>query len=155
MKDIAFTDESHFCLQPHDSRIRVWRHHGEKLLNCCVMHHHTDPASGIMRLLLAILQQDNSRLHVARDVQEFFIHQIEQHPCLLVLPIYRQSKTCGSCFHSDWTGIHHPLLHEINLTIYVSHIGAAVPQGCIQSFFDSLLRCMAVVKAKNGGYTNY
>ncbi|GFW93434.1 transposable element Tc3 transposase [Trichonephila clavipes] len=24
--DIVFTDEYHFSLQPHDGRIRVWRH---------------------------------------------------------------------------------------------------------------------------------
>ncbi|GFX29452.1 transposable element Tc1 transposase [Trichonephila clavipes] len=30
--DIVFTDESHFCLQHHDERIRFWRHHGERQL---------------------------------------------------------------------------------------------------------------------------
>ncbi|GFS76925.1 transposable element Tcb1 transposase [Trichonephila clavipes] len=45
--DIVFTDESRFCLQHHDSRIRVWRHRSERLLNCCVMHHHTGSAPGI------------------------------------------------------------------------------------------------------------
>ncbi|GFT98703.1 transposable element Tcb1 transposase [Trichonephila clavipes] len=39
---------SHFCLQHYDGRIRVWRHRGEKLLNCSVMHRHTGPAPGIM-----------------------------------------------------------------------------------------------------------
>lgn len=46
--DIVFTDESRFCLQHHDGRIRVWRHRGERLLNCCLMHRHTGPAPGIM-----------------------------------------------------------------------------------------------------------
>ncbi|GFX08118.1 transposable element Tcb1 transposase [Trichonephila clavipes] len=45
---IVFTYESHSCLQHHDGRIRVWRHCGERLLNCFVMHRHTGPASGIM-----------------------------------------------------------------------------------------------------------
>ncbi|GFX28570.1 uncharacterized protein TNCV_1153781 [Trichonephila clavipes] len=36
--DIGFTDEFHFFLQHHDGRIRVWRHRGERLPNCCVMH---------------------------------------------------------------------------------------------------------------------
>ncbi|GFX81238.1 transposable element Tcb1 transposase [Trichonephila clavipes] len=35
-------------LQHHDSRIRVWRHRGERMLNSCVMYRHTDPAPGIM-----------------------------------------------------------------------------------------------------------
>ncbi|GFW86976.1 transposable element Tcb1 transposase [Trichonephila clavipes] len=42
----VFTDKSRFCLQHHDGRIRVWRHRGDRLLNCCVMHH-TGPALGI------------------------------------------------------------------------------------------------------------
>ncbi|UYV70845.1 Transposase [Cordylochernes scorpioides] len=45
---IVFTDESRFCLQHHDGRIRVWRHRGERKLNSCVMHRHTGPALGIM-----------------------------------------------------------------------------------------------------------
>ncbi|GFU66471.1 transposable element Tcb1 transposase [Trichonephila clavipes] len=46
--DIVFTDESPFCLQHHNERIQVWRHRGERLLDHCVMHRHTGPASGIM-----------------------------------------------------------------------------------------------------------
>ncbi|KFM66508.1 Transposable element Tcb1 transposase, partial [Stegodyphus mimosarum] len=46
--EIVFTDESRFCLQHHDGRIRVWRHRGERMLNSCVMHHPTGPAPGIM-----------------------------------------------------------------------------------------------------------
>ncbi|GFU75045.1 transposable element Tcb1 transposase [Trichonephila clavipes] len=30
------------------SRIRVWRHLGDRLLNCWVMNHHSGPAPGIM-----------------------------------------------------------------------------------------------------------
>ncbi|GFX48917.1 transposable element Tcb1 transposase [Trichonephila clavipes] len=46
--EVVFTDESRICLQHHDSRIRVWRHRGERILNSCVMHHHTGHASGII-----------------------------------------------------------------------------------------------------------
>ncbi|GFX31620.1 transposable element Tcb1 transposase [Trichonephila clavipes] len=46
--EVVFTDESRICLQHHDGRIRVWRHRGERLLNSCVMHHHTGLAPGIM-----------------------------------------------------------------------------------------------------------
>ncbi|KFM71700.1 hypothetical protein X975_10599, partial [Stegodyphus mimosarum] len=46
--EIAFTDESRFCLQHHDGRIRVWRHRGEIMLNSCVMHRHIGPAPGIL-----------------------------------------------------------------------------------------------------------
>ncbi|GFW77742.1 transposable element Tcb1 transposase [Trichonephila clavipes] len=46
--EVVFTDESRICLQHHDGWIRVWRHHGERMLNSCVMHRHTVPATGIM-----------------------------------------------------------------------------------------------------------
>ncbi|GFT48360.1 transposable element Tcb1 transposase [Trichonephila clavipes] len=46
--EIVFTDQSRICLQHHDCRIRVWGHRGERILNSCVMHHHTGPAPSIM-----------------------------------------------------------------------------------------------------------
>ncbi|GFV62787.1 transposable element Tcb1 transposase [Trichonephila clavipes] len=45
---VVFTDESRICLQHHNGRIRVWRHHGERMLNSCVMHLHTGSAPGNM-----------------------------------------------------------------------------------------------------------
>ncbi|GFW04810.1 transposable element Tcb1 transposase [Trichonephila clavipes] len=48
LNEVVFTDDSRICLQHHDGRIRVWRHRREGILNSCVMHHHTDPAPGIM-----------------------------------------------------------------------------------------------------------
>ncbi|GFU64649.1 transposable element Tcb1 transposase [Trichonephila clavipes] len=46
--EVVFTDESPICLHHHDSRIRIWRHCGERMLNSCVIHRHTGPAPGIM-----------------------------------------------------------------------------------------------------------
>ncbi|GFU10798.1 transposable element Tcb1 transposase [Trichonephila clavipes] len=46
--EAVFIDESRICLQHHDVRIRVWRHRGDRMLNSCVMHHHTGPAPGMM-----------------------------------------------------------------------------------------------------------
>ncbi|GFW96270.1 transposable element Tcb1 transposase [Trichonephila clavipes] len=48
--EVAFTDASRICLQHHVSRIRVWRHCGERMLSSCVMHRHTGPAPSIMVL---------------------------------------------------------------------------------------------------------
>ncbi|GFY00987.1 transposable element Tcb1 transposase [Trichonephila clavipes] len=45
--EVVFTDESRICLQHHNGWIRVWRHHGERILNRCVMHRHTGPAPDI------------------------------------------------------------------------------------------------------------
>ncbi|GFX87779.1 transposable element Tcb1 transposase [Trichonephila clavipes] len=103
--EVVFTDESRICLQHHDGRIRVWRHRGERMLNSCVMHHHTGPAPGIMvwggigyysrTPLVCIAGTLNSQRyisemlepvvltfktwpHVTRIVQRFFVnHQIE------------------------------------------------------------------------------
>ncbi|GFW96231.1 transposable element Tc1 transposase [Trichonephila clavipes] len=44
----VFTDASRICLQHHDGRIRVCRHCGKRMLNSCVMHHHTGPAPSIV-----------------------------------------------------------------------------------------------------------
>ncbi|GFY08451.1 transposable element Tcb1 transposase [Trichonephila clavipes] len=46
--EVVFTDELRLCLQHHDGRIQRWRHRGERMLNCCVMHRHTGPVPGIM-----------------------------------------------------------------------------------------------------------
>ncbi|GFT91364.1 transposable element Tcb1 transposase [Trichonephila clavipes] len=55
--EVVFTDESRICLQHHDGRIRVWRHRGERMLNSCVMHHHTGPApvGAVLDITLALL----------------------------------------------------------------------------------------------------
>ncbi|GFW11903.1 transposable element Tcb1 transposase [Trichonephila clavipes] len=102
--EVVFTGESRFCRQHHDGWIRVWRHRRERMLNSCVMHHHTGPApvhiagtlnsqryiSEVLKpvvlpylqdLVTVIFQQDNARPHVARIVQRFFVnHQIELLP---------------------------------------------------------------------------
>ncbi|GFX50551.1 transposable element Tcb1 transposase [Trichonephila clavipes] len=79
--EVVFTDESRIGLQHNDGRIRVWRHHGERMLNSRVVHHHTGSAPGIMGLATSIFQQDNARPHVARIVQRFFVnHEIELLP---------------------------------------------------------------------------
>ncbi|GFU76642.1 transposable element Tcb1 transposase [Trichonephila clavipes] len=36
--EVVFTDESRIYLQHHDGWIRAKRHHGERVLNNCVMH---------------------------------------------------------------------------------------------------------------------
>ncbi|GFX90969.1 transposable element Tcb1 transposase [Trichonephila clavipes] len=46
--EVVFTDESRICLQHPEGRIRVRIHCGERMLNSCVMHRFTGPATGIM-----------------------------------------------------------------------------------------------------------
>ncbi|GFT68856.1 transposable element Tcb1 transposase [Trichonephila clavipes] len=74
--EVVFTDESRTCLQHHDGRIRVWRHRGERMLNSCVMHHHTGFASGVMvwggieyyfrTLLVRIAGTLNSQIYISK-----------------------------------------------------------------------------------------
>lgn len=193
--DIVFTDESRFCLQHHDGRIRVWRHRGERLLNCCVMHRHTGPAPGIMvwggigfhcrtplvriagtlnsqryisevlepvvlpyiqRLPSAIFQQDNARPHVARNVQEFFFtHQIELLPWPACSPDLSPIENVWSMLAQRLARDTPPAATPDQLWQYVEAAWTAVPQGYIQSLFDSMPRRVAAVIANNGGHTNY
>ncbi|GFU93791.1 hypothetical protein TNCV_1660151 [Trichonephila clavipes] len=48
MNGMVFTDESCYCLQHRDGRIRVWRQRVKRLLMYCVMRRHTSPAPSIM-----------------------------------------------------------------------------------------------------------
>ena len=53
--EIIFTDEWRFCLQHHDGHIRIWRHHGERMLNSCIMHRHTTvPQEFILSLFKSV-----------------------------------------------------------------------------------------------------
>lgn len=61
---IMFSDESHFCLQHHDGHIHVWWHHGECLIESCIMHCHTNPTSGVMVLGAIVFQSHSSLVHI-------------------------------------------------------------------------------------------
>ncbi|GFX46465.1 transposable element Tc3 transposase [Trichonephila clavipes] len=145
------TNESRFCLQYDGSRIRVWRHRGERRQNCCVMRHYTGFEPGIMvwsgigfhcrSPQLHIVGTLNSQRHISEVLEPVVLSNIQRLPSaifqqdnadntwhamfylpfrincflgLLVFPIYRRLKTYGLCFHHDWPGIQHPLLHQIN-----------------------------------------
>ncbi|GFY06124.1 transposable element Tcb1 transposase [Trichonephila clavipes] len=47
-RDDFFPDESRFCLQHLDGRIRVRWHRGECTLRVCIRHRHSGPSSGMM-----------------------------------------------------------------------------------------------------------
>ncbi|GFV21828.1 transposable element Tcb1 transposase [Trichonephila clavipes] len=154
--EVVFTDESRICLQHHDGRIRVWRHREDRMLNRCVMHHHTDPAPGIMGLATAIFQQDNARLHVARIVQRFFVnHQIELHPWPARSPDLSSIENMWSMVAQRLTQITPPAATPDQLWQRVEAAWSAVPQEHIQSLFESVPRCGAAVISNNGGYSGY
>ncbi|GFT75086.1 odorant receptor [Trichonephila clavipes] len=47
-RGVIFSNQSRFCLQQQDGRIRVWWHRGELTLAACIRHHHTGPSPGMM-----------------------------------------------------------------------------------------------------------
>ncbi|GFV00449.1 transposable element Tcb1 transposase [Trichonephila clavipes] len=189
--DIAFTDESRFCVQHHNGRIPVWRHRGQRLLNCCVLHSHIDPGPCIMvygsfgyhyRTLLvriadilnsqgyifevswashtfSVCHQPSSnrimRYHTWHAILElFFTHQIVFLPRIACFPVLSPMKNvCSMLAHR--LALHTPTAATLNqLWHYVEAACTAVPQGYIQSLFDSMPRNVAAVIANNGGYTN-
>ncbi|GFV38397.1 transposable element Tcb1 transposase [Trichonephila clavipes] len=145
--DIVFTDESRIFLQHHDDRIRVWRHNGERVLNCCVMHHPTGTALGIM--------QDNALPHMALYVQEFFTHPNE----LLLWPPFSPDL---SPTDNVWFMLAQLLFRDTPFAAPPDQLWQnaevawiAIPQAYIQSVFDSISRRVAVVIANNDSYTKY
>ncbi|GFW18855.1 transposable element Tcb1 transposase [Trichonephila clavipes] len=111
--EVVFTDESRICLQHHDGRIRVWRHRGERMLNSCVMHHHTGPVLGIM---------------------------IELLPWLARSPDISPIENMWSMVAQRLTQITTPAATPDQLWQRVEAAGSAVPQEHIQSFFESMPR---------------
>ncbi|GFW06625.1 transposable element Tcb1 transposase [Trichonephila clavipes] len=96
--EVVFTDESRICLQHHDGRIRIWRHHREKMLNSSVMHHHTGPASGIMVLggvryhsrtpLVRIVGTLNSQRYISEVLKQVILPYLQG----LVPAIFQQDN---------------------------------------------------------------
>ncbi|GFU19114.1 transposable element Tcb1 transposase [Trichonephila clavipes] len=172
--EVVFTDESRICLQHHDGRIRVWRHREERMLNSCVMNRHTGPAPGIMPALHLrgvgascpslpsglghshFFKQDNTRLHVARIVQRFFVnHQNDLLPWLARSPYLSPIENMWSMVAQRLTQITPPAATLDQLWQRVEAAWSAVLQEHIQSLSESMLRRVAAVISNNGGYSGY
>ncbi|GFX64312.1 transposable element Tcb1 transposase [Trichonephila clavipes] len=127
----VFTDESRICLQHHDGRIRVWRHHGERMLNSCVMHRHTGPAPGIM------------------------LWGIELFPWPARSPGLSPIENMWSMVAQRSTQTTPPAATTDQLWQRVEVAWSAVPQEHIQSLFESMPRRVAAMISNNGGYSGY
>ncbi|GFV87396.1 transposable element Tcb1 transposase [Trichonephila clavipes] len=146
-KEVVFTDKSYICLPYHDCRIRVWRHHGERMLNSCVMHRLTGPAPGIM---------DNARSQVAHIVQRFFVnHQIVLLPWPARSSDVPPIENMWSMVAQRLTQITPPAATPNQLWQRVEAAWSTVPQEHIQNLFESMPRRAEAVISNNGGYSGY
>ncbi|GFU41589.1 transposable element Tcb1 transposase [Trichonephila clavipes] len=96
--EVVFTDESCICLQHNDGRIRAWRLRGERMMNSCVIHHHTGPAPGIMvwggigyhscTPLLRIAGTLNSQCYISEVLEPVALHYLQN----LATAIFQQDN---------------------------------------------------------------
>ncbi|GFW44685.1 transposable element Tcb1 transposase [Trichonephila clavipes] len=154
--EVVFTDESRFCLQHPDGRIRVWRHRGERMLNSCDMQRNTGPAPGIMGLATTIFLQDKTQPHVARIVQSFFVnHQIDLLPWPARSPDLSPLDNMWSMVAQRLTQITPLAAIPDQLWPRVEVAWSAIPQERIQILFESMPSPVAAVISNNGGYSGY
>ncbi|GFU97536.1 transposable element Tcb1 transposase [Trichonephila clavipes] len=136
--EVVFTDKSRICLPHHDGRIRVWRHRAERMLNSCVMHRYTDPATG------------------TRIIQRFFvIYQIGLLPWPARSPDLSPIENLWSMIVQRLTQITPPAATPDQHWQHVEAAWSAVSQDYIQSFSESIPRRVAAVISSNGGYSGY
>ncbi|GFW15886.1 transposable element Tcb1 transposase [Trichonephila clavipes] len=107
-------------------------------------------------LATAIFQQDNTRPHVTRIVQRFFVnHQIELLPWHASSSDLSPIKNMWSMVAQRMTQITPPAATSYQLWQRVEAAWSAVPQEHIQDLFESKPRRVAAVISNNGGYSGY
>ncbi|MBJ5505484.1 hypothetical protein JGG47_23220 [Salmonella enterica subsp. enterica serovar Derby] len=179
--DIIFSDESRFCLQHHDGRIRVWRHRGERLYDTCIRHRHT--ARHLVLWCGAQLDLTPAPVWFALPA-----HPIATAKSLTFCSLL-SSRTCRTCqrprfnrtmrartwrvavarLSTDMSPIEHvwslignrvvrqvpPAAAPDELWHRVEAAWTDIPQAQIRSLFLSMPRRVAAVIASHGGHTNY
>ncbi|GFW23701.1 transposable element Tcb1 transposase [Trichonephila clavipes] len=179
--EVVFTDESRICLQYHDGRIRVWRHHGEMMMNNYATHRHTGPAPGIMVLggiryhsrtpLVRIAGTLNSQRYISEVLEPVVL------PYLQGLAVTNLYGTFPLIFLGVFLGNIYSRLFPINskkkygifkldkitpqgatsdqLWQRVEAAWSAVLQEHIQRLFESMSRRVAAGISNNGGCSGY
>ncbi|GFT87997.1 transposable element Tcb1 transposase [Trichonephila clavipes] len=154
--EVVLTDESRICLQNHDGWIRVWRHRGERMLNSCVMHRHTAPATGIMVWSGIGYHSRTPLVRITGALNsQCYISEIELLP-------WSARSTDLSAIENMWpmvaqrlTQIPPPAATPDQLWQRVEAAWSAVLQEHIQSLFKSMPSCVAAVISNNGDYPGY
>ncbi|GFU87285.1 transposable element Tcb1 transposase [Trichonephila clavipes] len=148
--EVFITDKSRICLQHHDGRIRVWRQRGERMLNSCVMHRHTGPATGFTVWGGIGYHSRTSLARIAGTLNsQRYISEPARFPDLS--PI----ENIWSMVAQRLTQITPPAATPDQLRQRVEVACSAVPQELIQSLFESMPRRVAAVISNNGGYSGY
>ncbi|UYV75564.1 hypothetical protein LAZ67_13000629 [Cordylochernes scorpioides] len=133
--EIVFSYESRFCLQHHDGRIRVWRHRGERMLNSCVMHRHTEGIADTLnsqRYIFEVLKPVVLP-YVARIFHRFFVNrQIELLPWPVRCPDLSPIESMWSMVDQRLTQITSPAATPDQLWQRAEAAWSAVPQEHIQ-----------------------
>ncbi|GFX76489.1 transposable element Tcb1 transposase [Trichonephila clavipes] len=107
-------------------------------------------------LTTAIFQHDNVRPHVTHIVQRFIVnHQIELFPWMARSRDLSLRENMWSVVAQRLTQITPPATTPDQLWQRVETVWFAVPQEHIQSFFESMPRCVAAVISNNDGYSGY
>ncbi|GFU59232.1 transposable element Tc1 transposase [Trichonephila clavipes] len=107
-------------------------------------------------LATAIFQQDNTRPHVARIVQRFFVNpHIELLPWPARSPDLSPIENMWSMVAQRLTQITPPTATPDQLWQRVEAAWSTAPQEYIQSLFESMPRRVAAVISNNGGYSGY
>ncbi|GFV04016.1 transposable element Tcb1 transposase [Trichonephila clavipes] len=107
-------------------------------------------------LATVIFQQYNTRPHMTRIIQRFFVnHLIELLPWPACSPDLSPIESMWSMFAQRLTQIMPPAATPDQLWQGVKAAWSAVTQEHIQSLFESMPRRVAAVISNNGGYSGY
>ncbi|GFU43548.1 transposable element Tcb1 transposase [Trichonephila clavipes] len=156
--EVVFTDESRIYLQHHDGRIIVWRHRGERILNNCVIHRYTDPAPphwsctryyGMGRYWISLSHSSTTHFRFLVN------HQNELLPWLARSLDLSLIENMRFMVAQRLNQISHPAATPDQLWQRVEASWSAVPQGLIQSLFESMPRPVTAVISNNGCYSGY
>ncbi|GFY19498.1 transposable element Tcb1 transposase [Trichonephila clavipes] len=135
------------------------------MLNCCVMHRHTGPASGIMvwdgigyhsrTPLVRIAGTLNSQRYISEMLEPVVLPYLQIEllpwPARSLSPI----ENTWSMVPQRLTQITPPAATPDQLWQHVEAAWSAVPQEHIQSLFESMPRRVAAVTSNNGCYSGY
>ncbi|GFX06581.1 transposable element Tcb1 transposase [Trichonephila clavipes] len=136
--------------------IRVWRHRADRMLNSCLMHHLTGPATGIM--VWGGIGY-HSQAHLVRIAgtsnNKRYISEIELLPWQARFADLSPSENKWSMVSQRLTQITPPAATLDQIWQRVEAARSAVPQEHIQSLFESMPRRVATVISNNDVDSGY